>query len=172
MSRGYRIEWKVASRRVTAQDEMSIDVALLEILSEAEMKALLEGELEAAGWRNEKGKLLKDFGGARAEIDSDRKTVTIHLERERDVSARGQTTDEANKRAEADAARTKHQLERELTAEIVEAEASVRESLQGALQKVYVTALEAKARRMGDVESIDRRENEDGDLELIIKVKV
>ena len=172
MSRAYRIEWKVASRRITSQDEMSIDVALLEILSEEEMKSLLDAELGKDGWRKEKGKLVKDFGDARAEIDSERKSVTIHLEKQREVTARGRTSQDAKTKADADADKSKAQLDREVTAELIEAEATVRESMQGALQKVYVTALEAKARKMGDVESIDRRENEEGELELIIKVKV
>ena len=172
MSRAYRIEWKTASRRITAQDEMSIDVALLGILSEDEMKSLLDAELAKDGWRKEKGKLVKDFGDAKAEIDAERKSVTIVLAKSREVTARATTEAEAKNRATEQAKGTQAQLDREVTAELAEAEATVRENLQGALQKVYVTALEAKARKMGEVESIDRRENEQGDLELIIKVKV
>jgi hypothetical protein len=172
MSRAYRIEWKTASRRITAKDEISIDVALLEILSDEEMKALLDQELLQQGWKKEKGKLVKGFGSARAEIDSERKTVAIVLEREREVTARGQTQAAAHNQAEANAKTAQASLDREVTAELAEGEAKVRENLQGALQKVYVVALEQKARQMGEVESIDRRENEEGELELIIKVKV
>ena len=172
MSRAYRIQWKTASRRVTSQDEISIDVALLGILSEEEMKALLDAELSKEGWTKEKGKLVRRFGDARAEIDAERKTVKIVLEVEREATGRGTTKDEAQNKADEQAQNLKKQLDREVTAELAGSEASVRENLQGALQKVYVTALEAKARKMGDVESIDRRENEEGELELVIKVKV
>ncbi len=172
MSRAYRIQWRTASRRITSKDEMAIDVALLDILSGEEMTGLLDEELAQQGWRKEKGKLVKDFGPAKAEIDADRKTVTIHLEKEREVTAKARSEAEAQQAAESQATQGKKQLDREVTAELAEAEASVREDLQGALQKVYVTALEQKARRMGQVESIDRRENEEGELELIIKVKV
>ncbi len=172
MSRAYRIQWRTASRRITAEDEVSIDVALLGILSEEEMRSLLDAELIAEGWHRKKGTLVRDFDGATAEIDAERKTVTIHVERTSEVTARGHTDDEAKHKADAHAKQSKAQLDGQVVAEIAEAEAAVRESMQGALQKVYVTALEAKARKMGEVESIDRRENEDGELELIIKVKV
>jgi hypothetical protein len=173
MSRAYRVELRTATRKVHSKDEIGIDLSILGILPSDEMKGLLEEALLEDGWAKTAGaKLVRRFGDVIAEIDRDKKTVTVHLEKQTTVSGRGASASAAEEEAKRRAEREKAGLDREVTRELAEREASVRESVQGALQRVYITALEKKARAMGEVESIDRREIGDGEVEIVIKVKV
>lgn len=172
MSRAYRVRLQTATRHVKSSDELEIDLALLGILPEAEMKSLLEDALQAEGWRKSGNKLVRTFGEVEAEIDEEMGTVSLRLERKKEVVASARNLDEAQRRAADQAESTKEKLDRTVAKALSDVEASVRESVQGALQKTYVTALEKKARAMGEVESIDRTEGADGDLEIVIKVKV
>ena len=52
------------------------------------------------------------------------------------------------------------------------AEGDIRESVQAALQKVYVEALQRKAASLGEIESMQESRGADGELELTIKVRV
>lgn len=172
MSRAYRVQLQTVTRHVKSSDELEIDLALLGILPKEEMKSLLEEILLAEGWQKKGKKLARRFDEVEARIDEEMGSVSLKLERNEEVTASARTTQQAEQSAADKAEAKKAKLDRTVTKALSDVEASVREDVQGALQKVYAAALEKKARAMGEVESIDRSESEDGDLEIVIKVKI
>ena len=127
MSRGYRVRlpdptWRNSTTRVASSDAMAMDVGLLEILPEAAMAGLLRERLAEDGWsKGQDGVMRRSFGAVEAELSADGRTIT----------ARSTVTKEVKVRATS------------------EAKADIRAALQGALQKVYVEALQRKAASLG-----------------------
>lgn len=178
MSRGYRISWPQpvwhnASTRVESSDAIAMDVAMLEILPEAEMNALLRRRLRDAGWREtDAGALQRRFGEVTVELSPDGRTVTATATVTRDVAVRAKEKDQLQGRLEEASAAAKKSQAVEVSRRILEVEAEIRGEVQTALQKVYAEALERKAAAMGEIESIQESVGEGGELELTIKVKV
>ena len=106
MSRGYRIRlpqpvWKDVTARVESADAISMDVAVLEILPEAEMLALLRARLEQDGWlKGQDGSLAKSFGAVTATLAPDGRTVEVKATATREIAARGKDEQEASGRLE------------------------------------------------------------------------
>lgn len=178
MSRGYRIAWqqpvwRQASERVEARDEICMDVGLLDILPEADMLALLRQRLADDGWsRDGDGGMSRRFGEVTVTLAPDGRSLTARAAQARDVVARG-TTDQGAKDQLARLGKAAEQdLAREVARRITAVEGDVRASVQAALQKVYVEALQRKAAAMGEVESVVESRGADGELELTIKVRV
>lgn len=178
MSRGYRIRlpqpaWKDVTARVESADAICLDVAVLEILPEPEMLALLRGRLEQDGWsKGQDGSLSKKCGEVTATLAPDGRSVEVKAAAARQITARGQSDQEAASKLE----RAKGGAERELAQKIGEqlgaAEGDIRDAVQAALQKVYVEALQRKAASLGEIESMQESRGADGELELTIKVRV
>ncbi|MEZ4452212.1 MAG: hypothetical protein R3B09_22290 [Nannocystaceae bacterium] len=178
MSRGYRISWPQpvwhnASTRVESSDAIAMDVAMLEILPEAEMNALLRQRLAADGWREgADGSMSRRFGEVDVVLAPDGRTVTATAKSAQDVNVRARERGELPGRLEEAAASAKRNQATEVSRRILEVEGEIREAVQGALQKVYGDALRRKAAAMGEVESVHEVVGEGGELELTIKVKV
>ncbi len=178
MSRGYRIRWAQpvwhsASTTVESGDAISMDVGMLEILPEGEMLALLRERLAEEGWTpGEDGSMGTKVEGVEVKLAADGRTVTASATAKKGVSVRTTAKGELGERLERASEGAKRQLSREVAAQIVGAEAEIRERVQGALQRVYVEALRRKAASMGEIESVLEGVGEDGELELTIKVKV
>lgn len=178
MSRGYRVRlpqptWRDATTRVTSSDAMALDVGLLEILPEAAMVALLRERLAADGWSTAPdGAMTRSFGEVEVELAADGRTITARVSVARELKVRASSEAEAAARL----ARATHSAEGTLSRVAAErlgaAEADIRAALQGALQKVYVEALQRKAASLGQIESVHEGHGADGELELTIKVRV
>jgi len=178
MSRGYRIRWTQpvwhnASRTVESGDAISMDVGILEILPEQEMLVLLRERLAAEGWKEaESGAMRTTLQGVEVELSADGRTVTASSTASRDVSVRSTQEGELDGRLVQASTTAEKELSREVSRRIIGAEAEIREMVQGALQRVYVEALQRKAASMGEVESVLEGVGDDGELERTIKVKV
>ncbi len=176
MSRGYRVvvePLSTANQHVTASDELCIDVSLLPILGADAMRALLINELTSIGWQQtaDGGREKTIRPGLVATLSADGTTVTIAMTAEKDVAGSGRSDAEAKVAAAANAEQATAHVKRAATTALASAEADVRAALEAAIQKVYVDALEQKAKSMGQVESIERGTSADGSLEITIKVR-
>jgi hypothetical protein len=172
MSRAYHVVWLQESQTVTSSDHLSMDVDMLDILPEPEMIALLKQELEKDGWKqNGDGSLTKNIDGLKVTIDKDGKTVRAEQSKTETVTGRGTSKKAAKSDAKGRAAEAERALTAEVAKELMKKEPKIREAMQRALQKVYLEALEKKARQMGEVESILHNEGEDGQVEVVIKIK-
>ena len=178
MSRGYRVRlpvpsWRNTTTRVERSDALALDVGLLAILSEGEMTELLRERLAEDGWsRAADGSMRRSFGEVSVELAADGRTVTARATAGKEVKVRAISETEANERLARAAKSAESELSREAAEQLGAAEADIRAALQGALQKVYVEALQRKAASLGQVESVHEGRGADGELELTIKVRV
>lgn len=173
MSRAYEINWIPISTRVDAGDRACIDLALLGILPEPEMVALVREELERDGWkREEDGSLSKSHEELSIRLEADGHTVTIEGRLEREVHTRGESQQRAQENLDAAAKSTTQALHDELRKKIAAVEPEVRAEVDRALQRVYVEAVQRKARTLGQVESMTETRSSDGGYEVTIKLKV
>lgn len=175
MSRGYRIAvpLQVARGTVTASDELCVDLDVLPILGEGDMRALVRASLQERGWREGKdGTMEKVLGeGAVAVLDKDGKTVTVRLETTQEVQGSGVTDQEAKAALATRAKDAEKEAKTKTTMRLARAEPALRGELDDAVQKVYVEALKKKAAQMGQVESVQENRGTDGSMEITIKVR-
>ena len=178
MSRGYRVRlpvpsWRNTTTRVERSDALALDVGLLAILSEGEMTELLRERLAEDGWsRAADGSMRRSFGEVSVELAADGRTVTARATAGKEVKVRAISETEANERLARAAKSAESELSRTAAERLGAAEAEIRATLQAALQKVYVEALQRKAAAMGQIESVHEGRGDDGELELTIKVRV
>lgn len=146
---------------------------MMQILQQEEMNGLLERALQDEGWsKSPDGTLSKKFGTVTATLSEDRSTVTLSEQRKTQVEASSTSKDGLQKSLDRQQEGAQKGLKQEIAQSLIDAEASAREELQGALQKVYTEALKKKAASMGQIESMQEELSPDGQLELTIKVKV
>ena len=170
MSRGYRIEWKQAERVVRSEDELQVDLDLLDILPAADMHRLLQEELVADGWRREGDLLSTDLDGARVELREGR--IEVQLADDAVVTATRATQAEADVAARGAAETAQVSLDKQVVKRLSQLDKDLRAMMQDALKRTYRRALEERARTLGDVESIEERVGDDGEVEVTIKVNV
>ena len=178
MSRGYRIVMEPlaqAKATASASDELCIQVALLPVLGEDRMREILQAALKEDGWQpcGDEGELTKTLAeGLQARLGKDGRSVTIEQRATVEVTGAARTEAEAARLAKENAARAEASVKRQATTALAKAEGDVRAGLDAVIQRVYVTALEEKARSMGELQSMERHEAQDGTLEVVLKIKV
>ncbi len=173
MSRGYRVRWATEQRVVRSEDHLDLDLELLQILPGMEMQDILSEVLVTDGWAKVgDDKLKKQIEGVTAVIDLTERKVTLRVSEQSVVTAAARTATDAQANVAAAAQARQTTLDDKTARQLLKAEATVRGVIQASLQRVYERALEKKAASMGQVESITRSENEAGQLEMVIKVKV
>jgi hypothetical protein len=172
MSRGYQITVSSVSSVVSASDELCIGVSLLPVLGAERMRDLLHEALRADGWVDVDGELELDLGrGLSARLVADGSRVVVERTAERTLRATA-TTKAAAEAALADKTlEAKSELQRAATTALAASEGDVRARLEAAVQQVYGTALEEKARSLGELESVQRTVGADGTVELVLKVR-
>lgn len=177
MSRGYRIVMEPlaqAKATASASDELCVQISLLPVLGEERMRELLQAALREDGWQpcgdGELTQQLKD--GLQARLSADGRSVTVEQRASVEVSGAARTEAEAARLARENAARMEASVKRQATTSLAKAEGDVRAGLDAVIQRVYVTALEEKARSMGELQSMERHEAQDGTLEVVLKIKV
>jgi hypothetical protein len=176
MSRGYRVSMeplKVAHTNVAASDELCIQVSLLPILGADRMRELVREALGAEGWTTtDDGGLGKAVApGLTATLSADGTSVTVSMTAQRAVSGSAANAAEAERAAQHNAALATDEVRRVATMALAKAEGDVRASLDATIQRVYVAALEEKARSMGQLQSMERSESADGTVEIVLKIR-
>lgn len=176
-----------ATETVAAEDTVHLDVRMLPVLDEATMRKILRDVLGEKGWTPQAdGTLTKTIGTAVATLRPDGRTVVLRQSNE--VTVKVTTTvqvqadtgedkidDMLDRRVqnELDAARAREQerLARENLARLAAAEPALRAEVQEALNRTYRRALEARARDLGDVESVQESGDARGTYEVRVVVK-
>lgn len=184
---GRIVRSKDRSQDVSAQDEIHVDVKLLPVLPEDQMRELLRKVLEGEGWsRQDDGSMTKSIDGVIAQLEPDgsrvvlraveKKTVTVTergaFDKEASDESIDQQLDERLKDQMARAAKAQEEaLTRQAVARLLGAEPSLREQLQTALNKVYREALEQRAKQLGQVEWVKEQGDASGNYEVTLVVK-
>lgn len=173
MSRGYQITVSSVSSVVSASDELCIAVSLLPVLGAERMRGLLADALRGDGWVDvDGGELELELGnGLRARLLADGSRVVVERTTSRTIKATATTKAAAEAALVDKTAETKSELQRAATTSLAASEGDVRARLEAAVQQVYGTALEEKARSLGQLESLQRTVGADGTVELVLKVR-
>lgn len=172
MSYAYRVQWVKRTKTVTSKDTLTLDIDMLSIVSDDEMKSLLKNKLKEDRWRVQSdGSLKSDFEGLTLELDDECRALKVTSQAKKKVQTQASTKHEAQQNVRALAHSAQDALDGEVANRLMRSESKVREHLQASLQDVYLQALEIKAKRMGDVESVQRQQNDDGSVEIVIKIK-
>ena len=176
MSRGYRVimdPLTVARTNVSASDELCIEVSLLPVLGEERMRDLVREALASEGWAacNDGGLEKTVAPGLVATLSADGKTVTVSMTQEREVTGAAVNATQAEQLAQQNAERAKDSIRRAATTALAKAEGDVRAALDATIQRVYVKALEEKARSMGQLESMEQTVGADGTVEIVLKIR-
>lgn len=184
---GRIVRSKDRSQDVSAQDEIHIDVKLLPVLSEEQMREILRRVLEADGWsKQEDGSLTKNIEGVVAQLEPDasrvvlraveKKTIIVTERRRFDKDTNDEEIDEQLEKGLTDqmerAKKAQEEaLSRVAVAKLLGAEPSLREQVQTALNKVYREALEQRAKQLGSIEWVKEQGDPGGNYEVTLVVK-
>ncbi len=184
MSRVYVVRTAEVTRVVHVEDGVQAPLELLPILAPERMADLLAAELAALGFERD-GDLARRVSddGTAVEVDLVAGTVTVKVTAEAEVkestSGRrdaGGDRDAAQARLDADLQRELDEriddrteaLRRKATARLEAKLADLRAELDGAVSRASVSALEEKARSLGEVESITT--DAEGNVTIAVKL--
>lgn len=189
MSRSYRIKVRESlSRTLRAEDHVSTQLEMLEILPCEQMAGLLGEELARQGFRTQGELLVREKGGVKVEVCPAEGTVTVSAEGSRDVDLKGEKVGQAWNDIGPSAEKVKEGLQADLKKELEEeAEGQtaalrtqltdqlegqlndLRQELDQAVNRVTAEALKIKARQMGTIKQLTE-DPQSGSLTIVLEV--
>jgi hypothetical protein len=191
MSRAYQIKLSESQDKVIcAEDHISTELELLNILPAEQMGALLGAELTKEGFEVQDGSATKVDGDVSVVVDLDSLKVTVRAQTSEEVTLKAEKSgryynDEGvNRNKKAAEKRLKGELKKELVAEeekqtsklqnkttdeLQEALCDVRDELDKAINRTTAEALKQKAAQLGEIKEITE-DHETGSLTIVIDV--
>jgi hypothetical protein len=189
MSRAYRISVRETLNRVIrAEDHVSTQLELLEILPCEVMAELLRAELEKRGFRSEGEELVREQDGVVVTIDPRTGTVTVHAEAEEEVSLEGErigyaadqggrhakqvredTRKELHKELEGKAGHKREKLQSQVTDRLEAQLGDIRQELNQAVNRVTAEALKQKAAQLGQIKEMTE-DPQSGSMTIVLEV--
>lgn len=187
MSRSYRIKVSQSLRRVLrAEDHVSSQLEVLEILPCDQMAELIGRELEAQGFEREGNIATRRDGDLTITVELDSGTVTVQAEGKSAVSLEdersGVAYEEQNRaqaehslrkeiqaQLEQEAARRAAALQQQVTDRLEGALADVRSDLDQAVNRATAQALKQKAAQIGQIKDMTE-DPATGSLTIVVEV--
>jgi hypothetical protein len=189
MSRSYRISVREsASRTIKAEDSVSTQLEILEILPPEQMAALLAAELGQHGFTPEGDQMVKEEDGVKIAVDTCSGTVTVSAGASEDTKVEGELQGRAYDDVGPHASQVRENLKNELRKSLekkIEDKTSalqgkVTDALEGKLgelssemdkvvNKVTADALKIKAAQLGQIKQMTE-DNETGSLTIVVEV--
>ncbi len=191
MSRAYWVKLSSSVvETIQASDKTTHKIELEQIIPEGEMKDIVSSSLEEQGWTKVDGQdnqYEKEVGDVTLVWDLEKNEVEATVTAERDVArevnveGRAWSQDAAKREAqrllqqrekqERDAiGAEEEQLQKKLTQKLGESEQDRVREINGVLQKSYAEAVKRKARRLGNVLSVQESTSPEGEYSLTITV--
>ncbi len=190
MSRSYRISVReCVSKVIRAEDRISTNLEILEVLPSEQMAGLLSDELERRGFRREgDGALIRRDKGVTVTIDPAQGTVTVLAEGAEDVKLEetrdGRSFAESGGQAERVRKSLRAALQRDLQKKAADRETglqtkvtdrleaqlgALRQELDQAVNRVTAEALKRKAAQLGRIKEITE-DPQAGSLTIVVEV--
>jgi len=189
MSRSYRISVRECVNRVIkAEDRVSTQLEVLEILPPEQMAGLLGDELEKQGYRREGDQLVKEEDGVVISIDARTGEVTISSQASEstkvEVERQGRAYDdvgphasqvrenlrqEAQRDAEKKVEEKTSQLQSKVTDALEGKLGDLREDLDKVVNRVTAEALKRKAASLGQIKEITE-DPQAGSMTIVVEV--
>lgn len=189
MSRAYRIRVKESMQRVLrAQDRVTTQLEILEILPCEQMAELVRQELEQRGFKEKDGKLIRKQKGVTVTVDPEtggveaqaEATQNVKLETEKegwaydDVGPGGRRTrealrDQARKELERKAESQEGRLQTQATDRLEAELGGLRQELDQAVNRATAEALKRKAAQLGQIKEMTE-DAQTGSLTIVLEV--
>lgn len=189
MSRAYWVKLSSAvTETIQGSDRATHRIELDSVVPEGEMDQILEGALEDSGWEKASDRSYrKQVGEVTLTWDLDKNEVEATVDSSREVSrdvnveGRAYSQDAARRNAERQLQQReqqardaigaeKEQLQKKLTKKLGDNEQERVREINGVLQKTYTEGLKRKAKRLGNVTSIQEGTSDKGDYQLTITI--
>ena len=189
MSRAFRIKVQENLRKVLrAEDHVSTQLEVLDVLPCDQMMELLAAELEKQGFQRDGNSMTQDRNGTIVEVDLETATVTVRREKKQSVQlskaasgtiyddvgpsrsqAQKRLSEQAQKDLEKEADKQNEQLQAKVTDELEAALGDIRRELDRAVNASTAEALKQKAAKMGTIKEMTE-DPETGSLTIIVDV--
>lgn len=189
MSRAYRIRVRETLRRVIrAEDHVSSQLELLQILPSDQMAELLAAELQKRGFARRNGRVARQHGDVTVTVELQTGTVTVGAESSETVKLQGEMhgrvyedVGPGREQAEAalrrelinsleqDADRQKERLQRQATDQLEAHLSELKSELDQAVNRATAEALKKKAAQIGQIKQITD-DAETGSLTIVVEV--
>ncbi len=189
MSRAYRIAVREALHRVIkAEDHVSTQLEILEILPSEQMAELLAAELEARGFERKGEQLVSEKDGVIVTVDAKTGTVTVRAEssEKAEVEAEriGWAADQSGKDSQRVKEQTRKDLKKDLEGKIdakrqklqsqvtdrLEAQlGDIKKELNQAVNRVTAEALKRKAAQLGQIKEMTE-DPASGSMTIVLEV--
>jgi len=189
MSRAYRIRVHESLKRfLRAQDGISTQLEVLEILPREQMADLLRRELEGRGFKQDGKELVRQKHGVTVRVDPECGAVTVsaemtekvELEAEKETRAYTDVGPSAKKTKEAlredvlkeldkQAQQKQHSLQAKATDRLEAQVGELREELDQAVNRVTAEALKQKAAQLGQIKEMTE-DPQSGSLTIVLEV--
>ena len=183
MSYAYQIKLEQATALVNETGAWRPHV--MEILPQAEMEHIVREELRAQGWNeDDHGVLHKEIDGVPCEVPADHLEVrallsdevsvghTVIADSDDSAELRQKRIEAGERQRERNLIEAQQERRRALVTQLVELEPAIHGEIDQALHRAHARALEIKASKMGEIQSVSRTQGETGELEVVIHVKV
>jgi hypothetical protein len=189
MSRAYRIRVKESlSRTIRAEDKVTTQLEVLEVLPPEQMADLLREELKARGFREQQGKLVRQGGGLTTSVDPTTGEVAVEARASEQVELEGaregiayddlgpgsknvrktlqqQLQQDLEKQAEHEQGK----LQAKATERLEGALGDLQKELNGVVNRVTAEALKQKAARLGQIKEMTE-DPQTGSLTIKVEV--
>ncbi len=189
MSRAYRIRVQESlRRRIAADDAVTTQLELLEVLPPEQMADLLRDELKRRGFEERDGNLVRENAGVTATIDAKTGEVTVRAQASEQVDLAGQREGIAyddigpnRKKMERDlgqrlrqdlekqAEHEQSKLQTKATDRLAAALGDLEKELSGVVNRVTAEALKQKAAQIGQIKEMTE-DPETGSLTIKVEV--
>jgi vacuolar-type H+-ATPase catalytic subunit A/Vma1 len=189
MSRSYRISVRECVNRVIkAEDSITTQLEILEILPPEQMGRMLADELEKRGYRRDGDQLVKEEDGVVVSVDAKTGEVTVSSQASESTKVEGElhgrAYDDIGPHAGQVRENLREELKRKLEKNVEEKTGSLqskvtdqlegklgdlRQELDQVVNKVTAEALKEKARSMGQIKEMTEDE-QTGSLTIVVEV--
>ena len=189
MSRSYRVSVRECINKVIkAEDRISTELEILEILPPEQMAGLLADELEKGGYRREGNLLVKEEDGVVISVDTEKGTVTVSAEASESTKVEGErhgrAYDDIGPHASQVRENLRQEVQRDLQKKVEEKTGNLqskvtdkleaqlgdlRQDLDKVVNKVTAEALKRKAASLGQIKEITE-DPQAGSLTIVVEV--
>jgi hypothetical protein len=189
MSRSYRVSVRESQNRtIRAEDHVSTQLEVLEVLPPEQMAGLLADELEKRGFERDGTRMSRKQNGVTITVETTTGTVTVSTEASEETTIEAERTDRAYDEAGSHAKTVRQNLKEQVQKDIerkagektaglqtqvtdrLEGELSdLRQELDQVINRVTAEALKRKASQMGQIKEVTE-DPQAGSLTIVVEV--
>ncbi|HEY7311501.1 MAG TPA: hypothetical protein VH643_19215 [Gemmataceae bacterium] len=189
MSRSYRVSVRESSNRtIRAEDHVSTQLEILEVLPPEQMAGLLADELERRGFERDGTRATRKQNGVTITVETTTGTVTVAAEASEETTIQAERSDRAYDDAGPHSKSVRENLKEQVKKDIekkvgektaglqskvtdrLEGELSdIRQELDQAINRVTAEALKRKAAQMGQIKEMTE-DPQAGSLTIVVEV--